>query len=198
MWKSDALAPPECADQSGRVGHPACCCIRQKTSPPPLSKLFSFPFRNCGCPVLAFFARAGAMLPIPWAVMPSGLYRTYGAHHLHFITNSCYQRQPLLGSAQARDRFLTVLEQTRQRYRFVVVGYVVMPEHVDLLITEPEVGSPSTVMQVLKQRTAWALLPKRRRRDPRQGDLFHQEGQRSLWLPRFYDFNEFLIFASKM
>jgi REP element-mobilizing transposase RayT len=81
--------------------------------------------------------------------MSSGLHRTYGAHHLHFITNSCYQRRPLLGSAQARDRFLTVLEQTRQRYHFVVVGYVVMPEHVHLLITESEVGSPSTVMQVL-------------------------------------------------
>ena len=26
---------------------------------------FPFPFRNCGCPVLAFFARAGTMLPVP-------------------------------------------------------------------------------------------------------------------------------------
>jgi REP element-mobilizing transposase RayT len=51
-----------------------------------------------------------------------------------------------------------VLEQTRQRYRFVVVGYVVMPEHIHLLLSEPEVGTPSTVMQVLKQRTARALL----------------------------------------
>ena len=129
------------------------------------------------------------MLPIPSAVMPSGLHRTYGAHHLHFITNSCYQRRPLLGSPRARDLFLSLLEEARQRYDFVVVGYVVMPEHVHLLITEPELGSPSTVMQVLKQRTAWALLPKKRRRDPRQRDLFHQEGQRSFWLPRFYDLN---------
>jgi len=86
------------------------------------------------------------MLPIPWAVMPSGLHRTYGAHHLHFITCSCYRRLPLLNSARARDRLLSILEQTRQRYRFVVVGYVVMPEHIHLLMTEPEVGNPSTVM----------------------------------------------------
>src|SRR5438309_2143902 len=79
--------------------------------------------------------------------MPTGLHRTYGAHHLHFITCSCYRRLPLLRSARARDRFLAILEQTRQRYRFVVVGYIVMPEHVHLLLTEPEVGSPSTVMQ---------------------------------------------------
>ena len=28
-----------------------------------------------------------------------------------------------------RDLFLRVLEQARQRCRFVVVGYVIMPEH---------------------------------------------------------------------
>lgn len=121
--------------------------------------------------------------------MPSGLHRTYGAHHLHFITCSCYRRLPLLNTARSRDRFVNVLEQTRQRYRFVVVGYVVMPEHIHLLITEPEVGSPSTAMQVLKQRSAKALLPKRKRRDPRQRDLFEDEPERSFWQARFYDFN---------
>jgi REP element-mobilizing transposase RayT len=42
-----------------------------------------------------------------------------------------------------------------------------MPEHIHLLLTEPEVGTPSTVMQVLKQRTARALLPERKPCDPR-------------------------------
>ena len=122
--------------------------------------------------------------------MPSGLHRTYGAHHLHFITCSCYQRLPFLGTARARDRFLSILEQTRQRYRFVVVGYVVMPEHIHLLITEPEVGTPSTVMQVVKQRTAFALLPRRKRRDSRQSSLFGDDlHRRGFWQARFYDFN---------
>ena len=133
------------------------------------SPLFSFPITNRGCPILAFFARAcpersrrGGLRCCWYAelVMPRGLRRYYGAHHLHFITCSCYRRLPLLRTARSRDRFLSVLEQTRQRYRFVVVGYGVMPEHIHLLISEPEVGTPSTVMQVLKQRTARALLPK--------------------------------------
>jgi REP element-mobilizing transposase RayT len=67
---------------------------------------------------------------------------------------------PLLRSAQSHDRILSVLEQARKRYRFVVVGYVMTPEHIHLLLSEPEVGTPSTVMQVLKQRSARALLPK--------------------------------------
>ena len=142
------------------------------------------PFRNSGCPVLAFFARAGGDAACTiWFVMPHGLHRTYGAHYLHFITCSCYQRSPLLSTARSRDRFLSILEQTRQRYRFVVVGYVVMPEHIHLLITEPEVGNPSTVMQVLKQRTARTLLPKKK---PTNADSVPRT---PFWLARFYDFN---------
>ena len=121
--------------------------------------------------------------------MPSGLHRSYGAHHLHFIPCSCYRRLPWLNSARARDSFLTILEQMRQRYSFVVVGYVVMPEHVHLLLSEPEVGSPSTVMQVLKQRAARALLPRRKRQDCRQRELFGEEPRRAFWQARFYDFN---------
>jgi putative transposase len=121
--------------------------------------------------------------------MPSGLHRIYGAHHLHFITCSCYRRLPFLRLARDRDRFLSILEQTRQRYRFIVIGYVVMPEHIHLLLTEPETGTPSTVMQVLKQRTAHTLLPKRKRRDPRQHELFGEEPRRAFWQARFYDFN---------
>src|SRR5579859_3976276 len=112
--------------------------------------------------------------------MPTGLHRTYDAHHLHFITGSCYHRLPLLSSPRCRDRLLSILEQTRQRYRFVVVGYVVMPEHIHLLLTEPEIGTLSTVMQVLKQRTAHALLPRKKRADPRQPNSFgglHRAGR---------------------
>jgi putative transposase len=122
--------------------------------------------------------------------MPRGLHRYYGADQLHFITCSCYRRMPLLGSARSRDRILSVLEQTRKRYRFVVVGYVMMPEHIHLLLSEPEVGSPSTVMQVLKQRTARALLPKNKPCDSRQIKLFGEVSERApFWQTRFYDFN---------
>ena len=44
--------------------------------------------------------------------MRRNLKRYYGAGDLHFITCSCYRRQPLLGTARRRDFFLTVLEQT--------------------------------------------------------------------------------------
>ena len=82
--------------------------------------------------------------------MTQGLHRYFGARHLHFITCSSYQRAPLLRSARRRDLFLALLEQARRRYRFVVVGYMVMPEHFHLLISEPEEGNPSVIIQALK------------------------------------------------
>jgi putative transposase len=121
--------------------------------------------------------------------VPKGLHRYYGAGFLHFITTSCYRRLPLLGRARARDLFVAVLEEVRRRYHFVVVGFVVMPEHVHLLISEPERGNPSTVMQVVKQSFARRILRLyRKRTDPRQGALWDLAlDQGHVWQRRFYD-----------
>src|SRR5205807_7721354 len=107
--------------------------------------------------------------------MPSGLLRYPDAHCLHFITFSCYRRQKRLGTAGARDWFVTVFERARKWYGFYVVGFVVMPEHVHLLISEPERGSLALSLQMLKQ------VVSRRLRAATREDPFLQ--------PRYYDFN---------
>jgi putative transposase len=119
--------------------------------------------------------------------MPAGLKRYSGHDYLHFLTCSCYHRQPGLASSRRRDLFLEIFEQVRQRFHFVVVGYVVMPDHIHLLISEPERGTPSTVMQVLKQRFARRVL-NRKRRNPRQPTLWPEPPQH-VWQKRFYDFH---------
>ena len=93
---------------------------------------------------------------------------------MHFVTFSCFGRAPLLGTARARDIFEQTFEQTRQWYGFYVSGYVVMPEHVHLLLSEPERAKLSVALQMLKQNVAQRL------RSP-EGGL--------LWQPRYYDFN---------
>ena len=140
--------------------------------------------------------------------MTKGLHRYYGNHDLHFITCSCYHRQPQLDTPERRDLFLSILEEARQKYRFVVHGYVIMPEHFHLLITEPELGDPSVVMKVLKERFTRKLRTKR----GTEGALLIAEGapliascamsgrphpdamsgipnQEPVWQKRFYDFN---------
>ena len=122
--------------------------------------------------------------------MPKRLHRYYGSGHLHFITSTCHHRRPFLGTVRRRNLFLKILEQVRVRYSFAVVGYVVMPEHIHLLISEPERGTPSTVMQVVKQRFACQVLRQCRNRRVQLQDTLWKEALDAghVWQKRFYDF----------
>jgi REP-associated tyrosine transposase len=113
--------------------------------------------------------------------MRNPLERRYGQGDLHFITFSCSERRPLLETAHARNCFVHILSEVRIKYSFRLIGYVVMAEHVHLLVTEPVIGNPSKVLQVLKQRVARTLLAK-----DKDDNSFPDQ---HFWQRRFYDFN---------
>jgi putative transposase len=106
--------------------------------------------------------------------MPKGLIRFQNCGVFHFITFSCYRREPLLAQRSGYSIFEEALERVRQNHGFVVAGYVLMPEHVHLLVNEPRKGSLATAIQVLKQKTSQQLK--------------HPE-ERQFWQRRYYDFN---------
>jgi putative transposase len=86
------------------------------------------------------------------------------------------------------------LVRVRVEYDFQLVGYVVMPNHLHLLMSEPERGTVSTVLQMLKQRVAREM--RRRNRRPREGQMafaFECGGEKpgAFWQARFYDFNAY-------
>jgi putative transposase len=84
-----------------------------------------------------------------------------------------------------------MLDQVRAAWRFRLIGYAVMPEHVHLLISEPGKGDPSKVLQVVKQKTSRALR-KRRKSLAAQMSLGFTEAPEDtahFWQRRFYDFN---------
>lgn len=106
--------------------------------------------------------------------MPWGLKRFHATRQLHFLTFSCYKRRPNLGTITSRSTFESALERVRQHYGFCAYGYVVMPEHVHMLVSEPEHGTLAQAMQSLKQGVARTLAL-------RATDSF--------WQARYYDFN---------
>ena len=73
--------------------------------------------------------------------MPSGLKRFHESGQSHFITFSCYQRHPLFAEPPTRGVFELALERVRLSFGLRVYGYVVMPEHVHFLVSEPG-GAP--------------------------------------------------------
>jgi putative transposase len=124
--------------------------------------------------------------------MPDGLKRYYGRGDLHFVTFSCYCRLDLLRTKRARTLFVKELAQVRRERGFRLAGYVVMPNHVHVLMSKPAQGTVSTALQMLKQRVSRKM--RKRKKGGREGQLtlgFDGEGQesRSFWQARFYDFN---------
>ena len=105
--------------------------------------------------------------------MPSGLKCFQNAEALHFITFSCFHRLPLLQTPGTCEIFETVLEQARARHEARIYAYVLMPEHVNLLVNEPPRILLAQFLKALKQITSRKL-----------------RGQRdTFWQARYYDSN---------
>jgi len=89
----------------------------------------------------------------------------------HFLTFSCHHRRPYLSAIPAMELFEDALELVRRRYLFVVAGYVVMPEHVHLLVSEPRSALLSKAVQALKLSVSM------------------RSRERPFWQAHYYDFN---------
>jgi putative transposase len=105
--------------------------------------------------------------------MPSGLKRFQKAETLHFITFSCFHRLPLLDAPGTRETVEAVLEQARARHQVRVYAYVLMPEHVHLLVNEPPEILLAQFLKAIKQMTSRKLRGAREK----------------FWQARYYDSN---------
>ena len=105
--------------------------------------------------------------------MPWGLTRYHHTRQSHFVTFSCYHRHRLFTSDASRRVFESALERVRRSFRLRVYGYVVMPDHIHLLVSEPERATLADAIKSLKQGVARRLI----------GDADH------FWQKRYYDFN---------
>ena len=111
--------------------------------------------------------------------MPRGLYRLHHSGSAHFITFTCYHRYAHLSDPSVRDLFVQALERTRKLYGMQVYGFVVMPEHIHLLISEPERGTVANAIRSLKISSA------------KRGKQWHAVAAeaRAFWQKRYYDRN---------
>ena len=119
--------------------------------------------------------------------MPRNLRRFQHTGRSHFVTFSCYHRQPYFSTSDLFDLFVHTLEEMRRRFEMCIHGYVVMPEHVHLLLNEPPQTTLADAIHYLKLSFA-----KRARalRAPEQNGSF--------WQKRYYDrnvrdYHEFMI-----
>jgi len=110
--------------------------------------------------------------------MPSGLRRFQQSGQSHFVTFTCYHRQARFSSPDACDLFVQCLENMRRRFVMCIYGYVVMPEHVHLLVNEPEQGMLADAIHYLKLSFAKRLRSQSSGSEPG-----------AFWQKRYYDRN---------
>jgi putative transposase len=103
--------------------------------------------------------------------MPHRLKRFQKAEALHLITFSCLQRLPLLRTADAKNVVEVILEQARARHEARIYAYVLMPEHVHLLVNEPPMSLVGEFLKAVKQITSRKL----------------RGGYPRLWQERYHD-----------
>ncbi|MGA8041348.1 MAG: transposase, partial [Terracidiphilus sp.] len=89
--------------------------------------------------------------------MPYGLKRFQKAETLHFIPFSCFRRLPFLEEARPKDTVEAVLEEVRARHGARIYAYVLMPEHVHLLMNEPPSILVAQFLKAFKQTTSRRL-----------------------------------------
>ena len=122
--------------------------------------------------------------------MPQGLRRFHQSGQSHFVTFSCYHRLPKLTNPAACQLFLEALEAARKRFEARIYGYVLMPEHVHLLLSEPKTETLAAFLRFVKISSA-----KRARTQIRiDGD------GKAFWQTRYYDRNirDYREFALKL
>ncbi|HEU5457979.1 MAG TPA: transposase [Terracidiphilus sp.] len=105
--------------------------------------------------------------------MPSRLQRFHHSEQAHFITFSCWHHRPNFADPATRPVFEVALERIRRAFLLRVYGYVVMPDHVHLLLSEPGRETLAVAIKSLKQGVSRRLI----------GDAPR------FWQKRYYDFN---------
>ncbi len=80
----------------------------------------------------------------------------------HELTFSCFRRLPLLSKDRTRRWFIEALDEARRRRDFLVWAYVIMPEHIHVIVwpKQPvyEIRLIRTALKVPVQRKALAYL----------------------------------------
>jgi putative transposase len=102
---------------------------------------------------------------VPRSLRPGGPFKPH--------TLCCYHRRPSLTTPIPRQVFEAALERVRLSFELCVYGYVVMPEHVHLPLSEPQQHTLADAIKSLKQGVSRRLI----------GEAEH------FWQKRYYDFN---------
>ena len=99
----------------------------------------------------------------------------------HELTFTCYQRRPLFEDSSVRDQFVGHLATVKAQLELSLLAYVVMPEHVHLLVWSKRVDVPKTLSQVKSSFAFYLLKEWKDNADPRIELCVTPQGDHRFW-----------------
>ena len=102
------------------------------------------------------------------------LLHFYVENHCYFITSTTKDRSPIFADEENALILWNIINNQRERDRFYLLGFVIMPEHLHLMIIPRGETSASFIMQEIKKGSA-RLINKSKKR------------QGKLWMDEYYD-----------
>jgi len=137
--------------------------------------------------------------------MPRDLVRYDVVGHTHFWTLSCYRRLTFFWHDELKWHVVRALDYIRTRYEICLIGYVVMPEHVHVLLYPHPRGSAkplpvSVLLAAFKRQVGYHGKRQLKSLFASSGSLWSEPMQRwaraefdkgSIWHKRGHDFNVF-------
>jgi putative transposase len=102
------------------------------------------------------------------------------SNHAHYLTFSCYRKQQLLTDGVLCRKLLSCWDEARRMANFAIWAYVIMPEHVHLLIWQrQETYEMSKILRALKAPfTRWVVGYWSSSRDRRLNRITLRRGSR--------------------
>ena len=121
------------------------------------------------------------------------LIRFNNSNTAHFVTFSCCHNYNLFKTDETREIFIENLNELRNKHRYKLYRYVVMPNHVHLIICPPDEDKISIFIGALKSITARKIFDLWRGKGLK---IFNKleiskdgKGRFAFWQKRYYDHN---------
>ena len=110
------------------------------------------------------------------------LKRYEGLGDIRYLTCSCYRRLPLFQNDKIKDAFTTYLGKSRDRLAFNLYAWVVMPEHLHILLKPAPRQDVSQVLRGIKAGFAKTTIERWRELDaPILGRITDSSGRARFW-----------------
>ena len=120
--------------------------------------------------------------------------------HAHFTTINVYKRIHILENYKFCDLIIENLEYYRKKFQYKLLGYVILPDHLHMIVIPNSRTKYSDVIRDFKKGTAFAVI--KRLSNTKNQDLLDKfslnpvkrDQCRSIWQRKYFDFN---IFSGK-